>query len=420
MANNFGLTCLQATANKLAQDQIRSQQIGARMIASAQTSGKLAQDIDFLNNAPAPASPLQVCIMGSGNWGSAIAKIVGENVAKQPHLFCRQLKMWVFDETVQDPTSDTARSLVDIINETHENIKYLPGIKFPDNVVAERDSRRAAEGADILIWVLPHQFVPRTVGYMKDVVKASAISVSLIKGGLELKDCKLGLCSDTLRELLGHDVSVLMGANVANEVAQGQFCEATLGYSKGGECYVPYLRSLFQGKNFRVNVIEDIPGVELCGGLKNVVALGAGFCDGLGYGGNTKAAIIRIGLQEMKDFIRHFFPHAKDQTFLESCGLADLFTTCVGGRNRKCAEAFAKAKGRRPWTEIEAEMLGGQKLQGTLTAEEIWPVIVENNLCRSLPLLTRICQISLFGHDVSSFTDFPDAEEFVDSRLHGA
>merc|ERR1711972_320710 len=121
---------------------------------------------------------------------------------------------------------------------------------------------------------------------------------------------------------------------------------------------------MFNNQNFRVRIIEDVPGVELCGGLKNVVALGAGFSDGLDFGGKTKAAIMRVGLQEMKDFIRFFYPETKDETFLESCGVADLITTCVGGRNRKCAEAFARAKGQKKWGEIEAELLDGQKLQG--------------------------------------------------------
>jgi len=198
-----------------------------------------------------------------------------------------------------------------------------------------------------------------------------------------------------------------MGANVANEVAEGQFCEATLGCNSQDSSV---LRKLFDSPKFRVRAVDDIPGVELCGALKNVVALGAGFCDGLGYGGNTKAAVIRIGLQEMMIFIRHFYPNVRESTFLESCGLADLITTSFGGRNRKCAEAFAKANGQRSWQDIEGEMLNGQKLQGTLTAEEIWPVMLEHQLCERLPLLTAIYKVAFQGLPASSVVELPDPD----------
>ena len=194
---------------------------------------------------------------------------------------------------------------------------------------------------------------------------------SLIKG-IEFDDAQPVLISDLLQKEMAKgagspqiDMSVLMGANVANEVAKGDFAEATIGCTDLaiGKQWC----ALFNTADFKLDAVEDVAGAELCGALKNVVALGAGFSDGLGFGGNTKAAIIRIGLKETIKFAKMFFDGVKDDTFLESCGLADLVTTCFGGRNRKCAEAFAKKEG--DWEELEKAMLNGQKLQGTITAK---------------------------------------------------
>jgi len=149
-----------------------------------------------------------------------------------------------------------------------------------------------------------------------------------------------------------------------------------------------------------VNVVDEVASVELCGALKNVVALAAGFTDGLGMGGNTKAAIVRMGLKEMEAFIKHFYPATSSHVFSESCGVADLITTCFGGRNRKCAEAFAASRvngENRSWEEIETELLSGQKLQGVLTAEEIYPLIELHGLEAKLPLICATYKIACKG-----------------------
>jgi glycerol-3-phosphate dehydrogenase (NAD+) len=341
--------------------------------------------------------PKTVCIVGSGNWGSTAAKIIGNNIleGEAGMIFDQEVRMWVFDEDIKQEDG-SVRKLSEIINTDHENVKYLPGIALPPNVKAVPDLREAVTGAQVLVWVLPHQFIPRSANSVKDVIDPSAMSISMVKGGVDIDANGMKLCSETIAEIVGHDVSVIMGANVANEVARGDFCEATVGATDPikGELF----RQLFNTKTFSVNVVHEVPSVELCGALKNVVALSAGFTDGLGMGSNTKAAVVRIGLKEMETFITEFYPQTSSKVFSESCGVADLITTCFAGRNRKCAEAFAASRTNggtpRTWEDIEAEMLGGQKLQGHLTAMEIMPLIKLRGLEPKLPLICATYKIA--------------------------
>lgn len=336
----------------------------------------------------------KVCLVGSGNWGSAIARIIGANALERRDLFEEKINMWVFEEEVN------GRKLTEIINTDHENVKYLPGYKLPENIVAVPDLQDAVRGADILIFCVPHQFLGRILTSIKEQgLNPGAMAVSLIKG-IDFDEHGVVLISDIISKALSIDCSVLMGANVANEVAAGDFCESTLGCSDLR--HGALLRDLFNCATFRVDVALDIHGVEMCGALKNVVALGAGFCDGLNYGGNTKAAIIRIGLNEMKKFCFKYFDGVKEDTFFESCGIADLITTCFGGRNRKCAEAFVKTG--TSWEELENTMLNGQKLQGTLTAKEVHQILKAHESEDQFPLFTAIYRIAYEGADPKTIT----------------
>ncbi|KAJ8290849.1 hypothetical protein GJAV_G00018300 [Gymnothorax javanicus] len=336
------------------------------------------------------AAPLKVCIVGSGNWGSAIARIIGRNARTLPH-FDPTVKMWVFEETVN------GRKLTDIINTDHENVKYLPGYKLPDNVVAVPKLRDAAEGADLLVFVVPHQFIRKLCDEMAGCVSEKARGITLIKGIDEGPE-GLKLISDIIREKMGIDVSVLMGANIANEVAAEKFCETTIGSKnlKNGLLF----KELLQTPDFRITVVDDADTVELCGALKNIVAVGAGFCDGLRCGDNTKAAVIRLGLMEMIAFAKLFSKDGtvSSDTFLESCGVADLITTCYGGRNRRVAEAFAKSG--KSIEELEKEMLNGQKLQGPATSAEVHRILKQKNLVDKFPLFTAVYQICFEGKPV--------------------
>ncbi|KAJ8307072.1 hypothetical protein KUTeg_015156 [Tegillarca granosa] len=337
----------------------------------------------------------KICIVGSGNWGSAIAKIIGNNTAAMPDKFEKEVKMWVFEEMVD------GKKLTEVINTDHINVKYLPGIKLPENVVAIPDVKEAAEGADILIFVLPHQFVRRVCSSLKDSLKKSAIAVSLIKGFDVKEGGGILLISDVIEEELKIPCAALMGANIANEVAQENYCEATIGCKDNINGQM--LKDMFQSDYFRIVVIEDETTVEVCGALKNIVAVGAGFADGLGYGDNTKAAVIRLGLMEMVKFCELFYPGSKQATFLESCGVADLVTTCYGGRNRRVAEAFVKSG--KTIEELEKEMLNGQKLQGPPTAFEVNYMLKSKNMEDRFPLFTAIYKICKGELPVDKFMD---------------
>uniref|UniRef100_U3ET44 Glycerol-3-phosphate dehydrogenase [NAD(+)] n=1 Tax=Micrurus fulvius TaxID=8637 RepID=U3ET44_MICFL len=334
----------------------------------------------------------KVCIVGSGNWGSAIAKIVGSNAARL-EMFDTTVKMWVFEEEI------AGQKLTEIINTQHENVKYLPGHKLPPNVVAVPDVLKASADADILIFVVPHQFIGKLCEQMKGHTKKETIGISLIKGVDEGPD-GLKLISDIIREQLSIEMSVLMGANIANEVAEEKFCETTIGCKNLQHGQI--LKELMQTPNFRITVVQEADTVEICGALKNVVAVGAGFCDGLGFGDNTKAAVIRLGLMEMIAFAKLFCKGpVTSSTFLESCGVADLITTCYGGRNRKVAEAFAKTG--KSIEQLENEMLRGQKLQGPQTSAELHHILKPRNLTDKFPLFTAVYEICYKNKPVSEF-----------------
>jgi glycerol-3-phosphate dehydrogenase (NAD+) len=225
--------------------------------------------------------------------------------------------MWTVEEFLN------GSRLSDIINSKHENPKYLPGITLPSNVFSEPFLHKAVQDATLLVFVFPHQFVSSVCEQLKTAKLSPRVrGISLIKGLDTSSPLGISLISDSLSEKLNMDISVLMGANIAHEVAQEQFCETTIGLCnlKDQTLY----KKLFYTPYFRVSLVQDVAGVEICGALKNVVAIAAGLVDGLKLGENTKAAIIRIGLMEMKQFAKLFFTGVKDETFFESCGIADV------------------------------------------------------------------------------------------------
>ncbi|XP_013066346.1 glycerol-3-phosphate dehydrogenase [NAD(+)], cytoplasmic-like isoform X2 [Biomphalaria glabrata] len=344
----------------------------------------------------------RVALIGSGCWGSAIAKIVGNNVLAHDDMFETEVFMYVYEEIVN------GQKLTDIINSEHENVKYLPEIKLPANVIAVPDVVKACNDADILIFVLPHQFVKETCLKMKQFIKPNALGISLIKGFILTESDGIQLVSKVISETLGIETAVLMGANLATEVASEMFCETTIACEN--ESYKPLLTALFETSYFRCKVIKNVAGVEACGALKNVVGIGAGIVDGLGYGDNTKAAVIRLGLMEMMKFTKVFLGNDDKSVFFESCGVADLVATCHGGRNRLLGEAVVKSMKKRGIAGVdirllEKEILRGQSFQGPLIAKEIYSYLKDNSMLEQFPLLVAIHRICTREVDPRNFID---------------
>lgn len=388
----------------------------------------------------------KVTVVGSGNWGSTISKIVAENAKLYKDLFEPEVQMWVFEEDVVIPSDSKhaaaagsePQKLTSIINQYHENVKYLPGITLPDNLVANPSLLDAVRDSTILIFNLPHQFIHNVCNQLKGQIVPFARGVSCIKG-VNVSADGVSLFSEWIGEDLDIYVGALSGANIANEIAAEKWSETTIAYdppsmdnsraptprsaspsvgtvdlaqvphkdargrkSKSKLTPVPAeyppldhecLRKLFHRPYFHVQMVSDVAGVSLGGALKNVVALAAGFVEGRGWGDNAKAAVMRIGLMEMVRFGKEFFGETvQTSTFTEtSAGVADLITSSSGGRNFRCAR-MAIEKGLSV-SEVEKQELNGQKLQGTLTSFEVHSFLSTRDRLRDYPLFTAVNDI---------------------------
>ncbi|KAI1161412.1 glycerol-3-phosphate dehydrogenase [Nemania serpens] len=396
----------------------------------------------------------KVTVIGSGNWGSTIAKIVAENTKTHPELFEEQVQMWVYEEEV---THDgKAEKLTNVINTHHENIKYLPNIKLPTNIIANPSLEDAVQGSSILIFNLPHQFIHRICVQLKGKIVPYARAISCIKG-VDVSDDGVSLFSEWIGDGLGIYCGALSGANLATEIAEEKLSETTIAYdpppmdnsrnpsrnpsrnatprsatpargdqraaaadlsvtpladlqhrdargriSKTRLTPVPLeypaldhdtFKALFQRPYFLVSMVSDVAGTSLSGALKNIVALAAGFVIGKGWGNNAKSAIMRVGLLEMIKFGKEFFGETvSTATFTkESAGVADLITSCSGGRNFNGAK-LAVERGVSV-QEVEQKELNGQKLQGTSTAAEVHSFLKKRGLENNYPLFTAVFNI---------------------------
>lgn len=392
----------------------------------------------------------KVTVVGSGNWGSTIAKIVAENTRDHPDLFEEHVQMWVYEEDVtigsdspyyDASLGDKPQKLTEVINKHHENVKYLPKVPLPPNLVANPSLQDAVQNSTILIFNLPHQFINNVCKQLQGHILPFARGISCIKG-VNVSDDGISLFSEWIGDGLGIYCGALSGANIASEIALEKWSETTIAYdpppmdssrnpsprshspvsgtappdltitpadvqhkdARGRTSktkltampadYPPLdhetFMNLFHRPYFHVSMVSDVAGVSLSGALKNIVALAAGFVDGRGWGDNAKAAIMRVGLMEMVKFGKEFFGQTvRTATFTEeSAGVADLITSCSGGRNFKCAKLSVE-RGVSV-DEVEKTELNGQKLQGTSTAKEVNSFLRTRGKESEYPLFTAV------------------------------
>jgi glycerol-3-phosphate dehydrogenase (NAD+) len=379
-----------------------------------------------------------------------MAKLVAENTKQHPTVFEQEVQMWVFEEEVTidkksrhyDPGSELClkpQKLSELINRLRENVKYLPGIVLPDNVRANPSLQDSIKDSTILVFVLPHQFIPKVCEQMKGHHIPYARAISCTKG-VDVGKSGIRLLSEYIGQALNIYCGALSGANIASEIAQEKYSETTVAYdpppmdsrqptpvaSRSGSPapspsvstvdlinpsntkpklhtaqlqalpsdYPPLthenIKRLFHRPYFHVHLVSDVAGVSLGGALKNIIALAAGFVDGLGWGDNAKAAVMRVGILEMVKFGKMFFPDSVRTSTLteESCGVADVITSCMGGRNFRCAKMAVERGMSVP--EVEEKELNGQKLQGTSTAYEVNAWLKEKGKEAEFPLFTAV------------------------------
>jgi len=265
---------------------------------------------------------LDVTVLGDGGWGTTLAI----------HLFRKGARVCLWG-AFSDYT--------DYLNKIRVNKKFLPGFKIPAAVEITHDLRKALYGKELIIIAAPSQHMREVLKKIKALdYPRDAVYLSVTKG---IEVGKLKRMSELIREELGKvKTAVLSGPTIAQEVAKGIPTTAVI--ASCDKKTRGYLQNIFMTDRFRIYTNSDVIGVELGGSLKNVIAIACGISDGLGFGTNTKAAILSRGLAEMSRL--GCAMGAKPATFSGITGLGDLVTTCISphSRNRFVGEEIGKGK----------------------------------------------------------------------------
>lgn len=253
-----------------------------------------------------------ISIMGAGSWGIALAVLLHKNG--------HHVTVWSVIETE-----------IRMLQKEREHKDKLPGVKLPEDMVFTTDLEQAVKGAEVLVLAVPSPYTRSTSHSMASLVKEGQVIVNVAKG-IEEKTL-LTLSQIIEEEIPQANVAVLSGPSHAEEVGRGIPTTIVVG-AKDKET-AEYLQNIFMNEVFRVYISPDVLGIELGAALKNVVALAAGIADGLGYGDNTKAALITRGITEIARL--GVAMGGRFETFCGLTGIGDLIVTCASmhSRNRR-------------------------------------------------------------------------------------
>lgn len=261
----------------------------------------------------------KISVLGAGSWGTALAVLLYNNG--------HEVMLW-------SALADEVKMLCD----KREHETKLPGVRLPDNMEITTDLEKSLLDPDVAVLAVPSPFTRSTAHQMSSFTRNGQIIVNVAKG---VEENTLMTLSEIISEEIPQaNVCVLSGPSHAEEVGKG--IPTTCVVSAEKRETAEFLQGIFMSPVFRVYTTPDILGVELGGALKNVIALAAGTADGLGYGDNTKAALITRGIAEIARL--GIKMGAKTETFYGLSGMGDLIVTCasVHSRNRKAGYLMGK------------------------------------------------------------------------------
>jgi len=293
-------------------------------------------------------SHVAIAIVGAGAWGTALAAILAGRGT--PTTLCVRRE-----------------SQGDSIKATHENSAYLPGVPIPDNLNITADWPSAIAAADMVLIAVPSAYARASLAPIANAIRSDAIVVSATKG---IENDTLRTMTQMLAEVVPQSprLAVLSGPGFAAEVARGRPAALVAGAREPE--VARQVQELFATRSLRVYSSTDVAGVEICGAVKNVVAIAAGVSDGLELGSSARAAVITRGLAEIMRLVDA--AGGRRETAAGLAGLGDLVLTCTGDLSRNRAVGLAFARGERPELDDSKPTRSGKSIaEGIANARSV-------------------------------------------------